>query len=58
MRSTILDVVLVLFVLWVWRKVCLFLDEEWRIERFQRWFPWSRLPWRRRKSRKTFWRWR
>jgi hypothetical protein len=51
----ILDVVLVLFLVLAWRKVCLLLDEEWRADRFQRWFPWARLPWRRR--RRTYRRW-
>jgi hypothetical protein len=40
------------FVSWVWRKVCTYLADQDRIDRFEKWFPFRKYPrWRRPKRK-------
>jgi hypothetical protein len=40
------------FINWVWRKVCVLLDDQERIDTFNKWFPFTKYPrWRRRWKR-------
>ena len=39
-----LDLVILFFLILVWRKVCIFLSDPERIDRFHKWFPFTRHP--------------
>jgi hypothetical protein len=42
-----------LFIHWVWRKVCTLLEDQDRIDRFNKWFPFTKYP-RWRKPKKSY----
>jgi hypothetical protein len=43
-----LDLVILFFLILVWRKVCIFLSDPERIDRFHKWFPFTKYPrWKR-----------
>jgi hypothetical protein len=51
----VFDLLLAVFVSWVWRRVCVLLEDQDRIDRFHKWCPFARYPWRSRRRR--YWRW-